>query len=83
MAAATQLAGFRHVIATLWSIADSAAPQVARDVYNTLSDPVTSDPVTSSHAVSGSARALHEALRELRAAGYPPAQWAPFIHIGP
>ena len=78
MAAATQLAGFRHVIATMWSISDTAAPRLAGDVYDALSDPAT-----RSHDVTGTARALHAALHDLRTAGYPPVSWAPFIHIGP
>lgn len=78
LAAATQLAGFRHVIATLWNLIDMAAPQVAEDVYDTLSDAAV-----SVEAVAGSARALHGAVRELRDAGDPVALWAPFIHLGP
>ncbi len=78
MAAATQLAGFRHVIATMWSISDTVAPRLAGDVYDALTDPAT-----GSHDVTGTARALHAALHDLRTAGYPPVSWAPFIHIGP
>ncbi|MGH3992050.1 MAG: CHAT domain-containing protein, partial [Pseudonocardiaceae bacterium] len=36
LAAAMQLLGYRHVIATLWSIYDSTAPDVADTFYSTL-----------------------------------------------
>ena len=78
MAAATQLAGFRHVIGTMWYLADTVAPDVARLVYDGLAGPGGDQP-----GASGSARALHAALAELRAAGCPALLWAPFIHIGP
>jgi CHAT domain-containing protein len=78
MAAATQLAGFRDVIGTLWYIADTVAPEVARGVYDTLTGPDASQA-----AGSGSARALHAAVGKLREAGVPALLWAPYIHIGP
>jgi CHAT domain-containing protein len=78
VAAATQLAGFRHVIATLWNVADRAAPELTADVYDTLAGATVSVAATD-----GSARALHGAVHELRAAGHPPAVWAPFVHLGP
>jgi len=78
MAAATQLAGFRHVIGTLWYIADTVAPDVARGVYAALTGAGGGQP-----AVIDSARALHDATSQLRAAGHPPIQWAPYVHTGP
>jgi CHAT domain/Tetratricopeptide repeat len=77
MAAAMQLAGFRHVIATMWAIGDSAAPLVAREVYRALLGDRAGDrelPV---------AHALHSAVRMLREHGASPVQWAPYIHCGP
>jgi tetratricopeptide (TPR) repeat protein len=78
MAAATQLAGFRHVIGTMWYLADTVAPDVARGVYDGLARQDDGQP-----AASESARALHAALGQLRSAGCPALLWAPFIHIGP
>ncbi|MFG2811253.1 CHAT domain-containing protein [Streptomyces massasporeus] len=75
-AAALRMAGFRHVVATLWSIHDQAAPRVAAAFYRHL--------LTEDADVSGTATALHRAVAELRAE-YPddPTVWAPFAHNGP
>jgi CHAT domain-containing protein len=74
---ALQLAGYRHVIGTLWSISDSDAPEVARDVYAGLARDGALD-------VRALAAALDEAIRRLRAR-YPttPSRWAAYIHVGP
>jgi CHAT domain-containing protein len=76
-AAALRIAGFRHVVATLWSISDQAAPQVAAAFYRRLDGP---DGPTSADA----AKALHHAVGELRAQ-HPtdPTLWVPFVHDGP
>jgi hypothetical protein len=77
LAAATQILGYRHVIATLWTIADAPAPEVAAAVYATIAPAGRPD---ASHA----ATALHHALESLRDT-YPdqPLLWAPYIHLGP
>ncbi len=77
LAAAMQLLGYRHVIATLWSIYDSPAPDVADTVYATLT--ATGTP-NANHA----ATALHHAVLALRAK-HPtePLAWAPYLHAGP
>ncbi|GLY38403.1 hypothetical protein Amsp01_044270 [Amycolatopsis sp. NBRC 101858] len=77
MAAAVQLAGYRHVVAALWPANDSIAVRVAKMVYDRLSH---NGELHSDRA----AHALHEAVRALRAR-YPqhPHVWAPFIHSGP
>ncbi|MFI2478483.1 CHAT domain-containing protein [Nocardia xishanensis] len=71
LGAAFQLAGYRHVIGTLWSLADAAAPIVAREVYARTTD--------------DAAVALHQAVHTLKkATGFTtPLSWAPFIHLGP
>jgi hypothetical protein len=76
LAAAMQFLGYRHVIATMWTIADSPAPGVAKDVYTAL----TSD---KSPRADHTARALHDAIRALR--GNDPTNpivWAPYTHLG-
>jgi len=72
IAGACQMAGFRHVVGTLWAIRDATAPAVAADFYAALT---TAD---------AAAAALHHAVRALRDA-HPdqPALWAPYIHVGP
>ncbi|MEU4236880.1 CHAT domain-containing protein [Actinoplanes sp. NPDC026619] len=78
VAAALQLAGFRHVIGTLWAIADSEAPTLARDVYASLRTP------SGGIGTTDTAQALHEAVRGLRER-FPrqPVIWSPYVHIGP
>lgn len=72
VAGACHMAGFRHVIATLWSVRDTLAPAVAADFYAALDGP------------DAAALALHRAVRALRAA-HPqsPGVWAPYVHVGP
>ena len=55
---ACQLAGFRHVIGTLWEVSDRYCVRVARTVYETLRDEGLTDAAV--------ARGLHRATKELR-----------------
>ncbi|KIJ43564.1 hypothetical protein M422DRAFT_169773 [Sphaerobolus stellatus SS14] len=71
--------GFRGVIATMWSIDDQVAPQVARDVYRYLKQ--------SGMDVSEAAHALHLAVENTKSnmqreddAAF--ISWVPFIHMG-
>ncbi|MFI1731055.1 CHAT domain-containing protein [Streptomyces acidicola] len=79
LAGGLHIAGFRHVIATQWSISDLRAPQVARDFYRALqATPRTTDETL--HAAS----ALRKAVRRLRdARPEAPTLWAPYLHTGP
>lgn len=83
LAAAFQLAGFRHVVGTLWTLADGPAPEVARDFYRALEAGGNAGGGGGVGA-GGSARALHGAVRVLRE---DPAnsvlQWACYVHLGP
>ncbi|WP_049795755.1 CHAT domain-containing protein [Frankia sp. EAN1pec] len=76
LASSLRLAGFRHVIATLWPLYDVVAPQVSEDVYTALA---------GGTGTSRTAELLHDAVNRLRGAavGHSPAVWAPYIHIGP
>ncbi|KAJ7809933.1 CHAT domain-containing protein [Mycena leptocephala] len=58
LAAGMLLAGYRGVIATMWSIMDNDAPQVAADVYEHLFKTSPPDPTQA-------AEALHLAIRNL------------------
>ncbi|MEV4281555.1 CHAT domain-containing protein [Actinoplanes xinjiangensis] len=70
VAGAFHIAGFRHVIGTLWSIKDHLAAEVAAGFYARLD------------TAEDAATALHETVRELRAV-HGPGAWAPYIHFGP
>ena len=77
LATAFRLAGYRHVIGTLWSISDTDAPKVARQVYRQLKDPGTD-------GISGTGAALDAAIRALRdIRRTDPWLWASYIHLGP
>ncbi|KAJ6536121.1 CHAT domain-containing protein [Mycena capillaripes] len=78
LAAGMLLAGYRGVIATMWTIMDKDAPQVASDVYEHLFTTSPPDPTRA-------AGALHLAVQKLREKSSkktPFFHWVPFIHIG-
>jgi hypothetical protein len=77
LAAALHYTGYRHVIATLWSVYDRAAADIARDVYADLT-------LDGMLAPGRAAYALHAAVRRLRhGRRLAPSRWTPFIHTGP
>ncbi|MFD5451083.1 CHAT domain-containing protein [Streptomyces sp. NPDC003470] len=75
---ALQMAGFPHVVGSLWHVVDAVGAEVARGVYEELR--------TGGGAldVSRTAGALHTAVRALRDR-YPgtPSLWACQVHAGP
>ncbi len=76
---AFQLAGYRHVIGTLWPVHDGAALRITTSVYQEMaSDGGAELDVTSA------ALALHNAVRALRARcrGERPSWWAAHVHLG-
>lgn len=75
LASAIQLAGFQHVIGTLWAVEDAVAVRFADVLYGML-------------AVDGmnaerSARSVHLTLWQLRGRYASPRAWGPFVHVGP
>ncbi|MFI9454674.1 CHAT domain-containing protein [Amycolatopsis sp. NPDC052450] len=77
LAAALQLAGYRQVIATLWTITDRTAAEVTKSVYSGLLGP-------SGLRLDGTAQLLHRTVRALRdSAPRNPAIWASYVHFGP
>ena len=74
---AFQLAGFPHVVGTLWEIDDQLAVTIADNFYTTLrTSPATVD-------TSQAARALHHAIRAARdELPRTPSLWAAYIHAG-
>ena len=67
LAGALQLVGYRHVLATLWSISDAAAPAMADIIYAHLlhPDPDHPDPADRPQAARAP-YALHHAVTRLR-----------------
>jgi len=77
LAAALQLVGYRHVLATLWNIADQSAPAMADIIYAHLTRPGGPQAARAPYA-------LHYAVTQLRQLSpSQPLLWAPYIHIGP
>lgn len=72
IASAFQVAGYPHVIATLWPITDDHAPHIAHDFYTHLRN--GEDPA---HAAHHAVRSLQNQVPEH------PYLWAPYIHLGP
>jgi CHAT domain-containing protein len=76
MASALHFAGFHRVIATLWSVQDAIAAQVADLVYAQMVEEDGFNP-------GSAAFALHRALIQVRALNRElPSRWSPFVHIG-
>lgn len=76
VASAFQLAGYPHVIGTLWEISDSIATKIATQLYAELA--------ACDFDIRGAAESLHKAIRMVRDL-YPqmPTLWAAHIHVGP
>lgn len=73
LASAFQLAGFRHVIASLWPLNDAFAAMTSRAFYSELSGVADDAP-----------RALHQTTLTLRRKHpHRPDLWASLIHSGP
>ncbi|MET9553575.1 CHAT domain-containing protein [Streptomyces sp. NPDC006645] len=80
IASAFQMAGFPHVVGSLWQVDDTVGTRIARRVYEQLHPA----PPGAALTVTDSARALHRAVCEVRA-DYPrtPSLWACQVHAGP
>ncbi|KAJ2916984.1 hypothetical protein MD484_g3466, partial [Candolleomyces efflorescens] len=85
LAAGMLAAGYRGVIATMWSIKDKYAPRIARSFYRELLR------LTRDHGVEGidglyAAEALHHARQELRRelgdSEDALMTWLPYVHFG-
>jgi CHAT domain-containing protein len=76
LASGMLFAGYRGLIATMWSINDKDAPQIAEDVYREI---LKGGKPNRKEA----ARALHKAVKRLREESKGNLlSWVPFIHIG-
>lgn len=77
LAAALHYTGYRHVVATLWSVDDDASSEVFTAMYQRM---IVDGEIRPDLA----AVALHDVVRSLRGqdlAG--PRAWTPFTHTGP
>jgi tetratricopeptide (TPR) repeat protein len=85
LAAALQMVGYRHILATLWSISDAAAPAMANTTYAHLAHPEPDHPNPFDRAeATRAAHALHHAVTQLRQlCPSQPLLWGPYIHLGP
>jgi CHAT domain-containing protein len=80
LAAGMLAAGYRSVIATMWSIMDDDAPLVAEEVYSRLVRGPEPNSAQAAHALHHAVRRLREQLEE---SGKPSFLfWIPFIHVG-
>ena len=72
---AFRLAGYQHVVATLWPIKDSlTAAEITRAVHQGISGPA---------GPAATAAALHYATRLQRdRVPFAPSLWAPYVHSG-
>ncbi|MEU6589674.1 CHAT domain-containing protein [Streptomyces sp. NPDC046881] len=84
LAHALQFTGYRHVVATLWSVEDTVATRTAEAFYTGLARTAVPDPArTAGPDPARAAEALHHAVRALRARmPHAPGRWASHIHVG-
>ena len=78
LASGFQVAGFSHVIASMWSTDDEVCVEMAGKVYERLKD---------GYAVQANngavAAAVHDSIMEIRAVWRRyPLLWAPYVHLG-
>lgn len=80
LAAGMLAAGYRGVVATMWSISDKYGPQIAEDFYTAV--------LGGGDGLNGdcAAKALHDATQKLRRAiGDSESAllvWVPYVHFG-
>lgn len=75
LGAAFQLAGYRHVVGTLWPMKSTpTADRIAAAVHQAIA---------GSEGVAATPAVLHRAIRQQRdAAPGMPSLWAPYVHSG-
>jgi CHAT domain-containing protein len=77
LAAGLMLAGYRAVIATMWSIQDEDAPVIADHVYSELFNDTEPDSTKAALALHRAIKCLRQQVGDLAF-----LSWVPFIHIG-
>ena len=85
LAAGMLAAGYRGVVATMWSISDLHGPQVAEDFYTKLSQDLDSERLGGLNT-DNAACALHYSTQKLRNQlddlKLDWIEWIPFVHFG-
>jgi CHAT domain-containing protein len=80
LAAGMLAAGYRGVIATMWSISDQHGPQVAKDFYAAL---ICQDLEPKQFSTNNAAHALHYSTQKLRKQlGDSALDWIPYVYFG-
>jgi CHAT domain-containing protein len=78
LASGFQVAGFGHVIASMWSSDDEICAKMAKGFYGRLKD--DSAVQRTNRAI---AAAVHDSIMEIRSISLgTPLGWAPYIHVG-
>lgn len=76
---AFHMAGFTHVVGTLWKVADDTSLEVTKRFYAAFG--------ASRPFLGDTAQALHEAVRgvceSVEGVRQNPSLWAPYLHVGP
>lgn len=82
LASALQIAGYQHVIATLWQVSGLTAVDIARHLYDQIT---TERDGAIEIDADGAASALRKAVLAVRdgSPGLPAIYWAPYVHTGP
>jgi CHAT domain-containing protein len=83
LAAGMMAAGYRSVVATMWSIGDKSAPEVAESFYRHM---LVSEGSNGGIGGDRAAVALYEAVKELRMKSDLSEdsllKWVPYVHFG-
>ena len=83
LAAGMLAAGYRGVVATMWSISDRHGSQVAEDFYARLISQDLERLPVSGLSTDGAARALRYSTQKLRKQlGDSALDWIPYVHFG-
>jgi len=93
---ACNIAGFRHVVGTLWEVDDEHCVDAAREVYSTIAKVGWTDKAVALgvHNAARLLRTLTRRRRRWNTLGYvppgyatrlegDPSIWAPYVHFGP
>ncbi len=80
LAAGMLAVGYRSVVATMWSIQDSAGPEVSREFYRHLLQNRMPEGQSARLDGARAAYALHYATQRLRDRGF--LAWVPYVHFG-